>query len=131
MSAPEASPREAGPKAGASPRKDRRRNWTSPEQQEPADLKRHAVDDLSQDARKAVLSMAGKEIASQLGSRILLEMLAESGKSMRAVAKESGFDVSVLSNIANGRRASGPDLWTLVALAESMGLDLHLSFTRQ
>lgn len=78
--------------------------------------------------RKAVLSMEGKEVAAGLGARILREMLAKSGKSMRQIATESGFDVSVLSNIARAKHVSGPELWTLVALASAMGFDLDLTF---
>jgi transcriptional regulator with XRE-family HTH domain len=50
---------------------------------------------------------------------------------MREVARRSGFDVSLLSNIAKGKRVSGPELWTLVALADAMDLDLDLSFSRR
>jgi hypothetical protein len=87
---------------------------------------RDRLDGLDPKDRKDVLTMAGRQLATMIGSGALLEMLAHSGKSMRQVARESGFDVSVLSNIANGKRASGPELWTLMALAEAMDLDLHL-----
>jgi hypothetical protein len=89
------------------------------------------LQELSAADRKELLSLTGKERASSLGARVLLGMLAETGKTMRQVARESGFDVSVLSNIANGRRASGPDLWTLAALAEAMDLDLQLHFSKR
>ena len=82
-------------------------------------------------ARKEVLTLTGKDLASSLGAHILLRMLAETGKSMRQVADESGFDVSLLSRIANGKRTSGPELWTLVALAEAMDLDLTLDFAKR
>lgn len=87
--------------------------------------------DLSSSQRKKVLSLAGKELASSLGSILLQKMLAEYGKSMREVARETGFDVSLLSNIASGKRKSGPELWTLVALAEAMDLDIRLDFSRR
>lgn len=89
------------------------------------------IEALGDKDRKEVLTLAGKEIASTIGSRVLRAMLAESGMSMREVARRSGFDVSLLSNIAKGKRTSGPELWTLVALAEAMGMDLDLHFSRR
>ncbi|MEO0866641.1 MAG: helix-turn-helix transcriptional regulator [Pseudomonadota bacterium] len=82
-------------------------------------------------ARKAVLTLASKEIAAGLGARVLRDMLAERGVSMRQVARMTGFDVSVLSNIARGKHVSGPELWTLIALASAMGYDLDLTFRAQ
>lgn len=89
------------------------------------------AEDISEGIRKDVLTFVGKEIASNLGSRTLLAMLADRGLSMREVARRSGFDVSLLSNIAKGKRMSGPELWTLVALAEAMDFDLDVSFTKR
>lgn len=94
-------------------------------------LERPEIEELSEKNRKDILTLAGKEIASNLGSRILLGMLAETRMSMREVARKSGFDVSLLSNIAKGKRTSGPELWTLIALAEAMNLDLDLSFSKR
>ena len=87
------------------------------------------ADDVAE--RKEVLTLASKEIASGLGADILLDMLADKGVSMRQVARDSGFDVSVLSNIARGKHVSGPELWTLVALADAMGYDLDLTFHKR
>lgn len=81
--------------------------------------------------RKEMLSTVGKEIASSMGAYVLQKMLARSRKTMRQLARESGFDVSALSNIANGKRLSGPELWTLVALAEAMNFDLRLDFSER
>lgn len=89
------------------------------------------VEQAGPQSRKEVLSLVGKELASSLGSRILLAMLAESKISMRELSRKSGFDVSLLSNIAKGKRVSGPELWTLVALAEAMDLDLKVSFSKR
>lgn len=91
----------------------------------------HKADDISQGNAKEILTLVGKELASNLGSRVLLAMLAESRMSMREVARRSGFDVSLLSNIAKGKRASGPELWTLIALADAMELDLDLTFSKR
>lgn len=85
------------------------------------------MDDIPSDDRKAVLSTAAKELASSFGAKLLRVILVEKGITMRQLARESGFNVSVLSNIANGKRVNGPELWTLFALAEAMELKLELS----
>ena len=90
-----------------------------------------SADDGAVANRKAALTTASKEIAAGLGAAILMEMLNDKGVSMRQVARESGFDVSVLSNIARGKHVSGPELWTLVALADAMGYDLDLTFHKR
>lgn len=113
--------------AASRPRKDRLVHA----EEKSVSIEASSIEEIGSSDRKEILTMVGKEIASGLGSQILLRMLAESGKSMRQVARESGFDVSVLSNIANGKRVSGPELWTLVALAEAMDLDLQLNFYKR
>ena len=81
--------------------------------------------------RKKVLTLASKEIATSLGSHVLLSMLAKRGMTMRQLARDTGFDVSVLSNIATGKGSSGPELWTLIALADAMNLDLEIAFSER
>ncbi len=107
------------------------KNTTDHERAKSAPLKAPKLSEIRDADRKEILTLASKEIASSLGSHVLLRMLAESGVSMREIARRSGFDVSVLSNIAKGRRTSGPELWTLIALADAMDLDLELSFSKR
>lgn len=123
--------RQAG-NAKASERKTiSRHEPTADKRQRSVPLDAPRAEEIDAGSRKEILTLSGKEIASGLGSRILLAMLAETGLSMREVARRSGFDVSLLSNIAKGKRTSGPELWTLVALADAMDLDLDLSFSKR
>ncbi|MBV6657136.1 MAG: helix-turn-helix transcriptional regulator [Devosiaceae bacterium] len=80
--------------------------------------------------RKALLSLYGKQKASSLGAVLVRQILARSGLSMRQLERKSGFDVGLLSRIANGKRPSGPELWTLIALAEAVGLELTIDLTQ-
>ena len=84
---------------------------------------------LSAQARRDVYAMAGKEIASSMGSRTLVAMMTDSGLSTQDLSDVSGFDVSFLDDIVSGKLPSGPELWMLVAMADAMGYDLQATFT--
>lgn len=125
------SARSAKKSATAKTRAGSGKRKTAHKPQKPVSLEMPDLGGLEAADRKEVLTLSGKAIASSLGSRLLLKILAESGKSMRELARETGFDVSVLSNIATGKRKSGPELWTLVALADAMGMDLQLDIIKR
>lgn len=92
-----------------------------------------AVDltDMNPEARRDIYSLAGKEIASSIGSRLLFQMLSASELSIQELSEKSGFDASVLFDIVSGKLPAGPDLWTLVALGEAMELDVDVSFSKR
>jgi hypothetical protein len=84
---------------------------------------------LTPEARKDVYELAGKEIASSIGSRALCQMLAASKISVWDLSAISGFDVSLLSDLVLGKLPAGPELWLLVALGEALDLDVDVSFS--
>ena len=84
---------------------------------------------LKPQARRDVYSLAGKEIASSIGSRLLFQMLAASELSIQDLAEKSGFDVSFIHDVVSGKLPAGPELWALVALGESINFDVDVSFS--
>ena len=86
------------------------------------------LESLTPKQRHEVLSAAAGRIARDLAADLVHSALASAGKSLRQLRQESGIEPAVVSRVATGANAGGPQLSTLVQIGLSLGKTLRISF---
>lgn len=79
------------------------------------------------DVRRAALEEGAQEAARLISSDVVRQALRQSGKTLRQIQSETGLDPAMISRIATGRHKSGPHVWSLMAIAQALDLDLKIT----
>ena len=113
----------------------RHRPQSAPVPRDPATRAHEAEDrflrrlDEDLDPREAgeATAEAGKEIARLLGMQLVRAIVTRSGMTLAELSERSGIAAETISRLSVGKRATGPALWTLLALAEAANVPLTVA----
>lgn len=95
-----------------------------------AELDAWFAEHLSEEDIAASRVDAAKDTARLLGMQIARRIMTLGGTTAADLTRLTGIDAATISRIAKGKRASGPQLWTLLALADAAGVKLQLSVAK-
>ncbi len=77
--------------------------------------------------RRVAFEEGAQEAARVVSADIVRNALQQGGKSLRQIQEETGLDKAMISRIATGHHKTGPHVWSLMAIARALGLNLKIT----